>query len=272
MRVRLSSTSTVSSCPLTTSTSGSSMPRSRPDALEQAAGQREDARPPRDRLVPRGGRGRRRVHTARREQAVRLRQREYLVDHARQHFVARLGLLGHAGADEHAAHVLSVELLDGVGRGDHRRDHGDEAVDQFGHVLAHVLRDGGAGGGDVHARRGRLQVAGVRRADQVGALRHFHHVGEPGRLEGADHLPGGLGEARRERRRQQGGDRMVLVQQLQRPLQPAQVRLGVLRAAPACSCRRRYTATRPRRPARPRCGSPRPGSRARTCSSAGSSA
>ena len=199
-------------------------------ALEQAAGQREHPRPPGGRLVPRRLRRLGRVGAARRQQPVGLLQRQHLVDHRLQQRVARLGLLGHAGPDEHAAHVLAVELLDRQRRGDHRGDDGHEPVDQLGVVLAHVLGDGRAGGRDVHAGRVLVEVVGVGPADQVGALRDLHHVVEPGRLEGADQLPGGRAEARREGRRQEGGHGGVLLEQPGRPLQPAQVRLGVLGA------------------------------------------
>ena len=170
------------------------------------------------------------VHAPGREQAVRLLQREHLVDHRLELRVARLGLLGHARADEDAVHVVAVQLLDRERRGDHRGDDRHEAVHHLRVILAHVLGHGRARGGDVDPRRVRLQVVRVGAAHQVGALRHLHHVVEPGRLEGADDLPGGRAEARREGRRQQRGHRSVLLEQPGRPLQPAQIRLGVLGA------------------------------------------
>ena len=161
---------------------------------------------------------------------MRLLQREHLVDHRRQQRVARLRLLGHARADEDAAHIVAVELLHRQRGGDHRGHDRHEAVDHLRVVLAHVLGHGRAGGRDVHARRIRLQVLRVGTAHQVGALRDLHDVLEPGRPEGADELRGRHVEARRERRRQQRGHRGVLLEQPGRPLQPAQVRLGVLGA------------------------------------------
>ena len=199
-------------------------------ALQKAAGQRKDARAPGSGSIPGRRRRRREVGPALGEQPVRLLQGEHLVDDPGDLGVPRLGLLGHAGADEHAAHVVAVESPHGQRGGDHRRDDRHEVADEVGLVLAHVLGDGRARRGDVQPVGMRLEVLAVGVAHEVCTLGDLDDIGEAGGPEGADDLRRPGGEARRERRREQGGDRRRLVQEPQRALDAAVVRLGVLGA------------------------------------------
>ena len=164
------------------------------------------------------------------EDGLQFGEREDLVDEAGHVLVEHLGLLGHTGPDEHAAHVGAVPLLHGQGGRDHGGHDGHEAVGQFGMVLAHVLHHSGAGTGYVHPLRLLAQVLVAGLVDQIGAVGHLYDRAEAQGAGGGDDLIGTCVEPGREGRSQEGGHAPPLAKQTQGLLDAVRVGLGVLRA------------------------------------------
>ena len=211
------------------------------------------------------------VDAACRQHPAQLGEGERLVDLAVEIRGNRFALLGDARPDEDDADRVAVDRPEETRHGNHRRDNRRKRPGQVGMIAAHVADHRGARGGNPQLVGVLGRQPPVLIGHQFGAERNLVGGGESHRLQRAHHLRVLVadelgGEARRDNRRHRhraGEERLDGLDGRQDPL-------GALRADLEAVRRSRCTAPAAPAPSGRRCGSPSPGTRARTGSRRGS--